>query len=210
MKKVISGILAAGLIFSTGAAADSLYREYIAKESDSVIELDGIEQEFDLPVVSIDDNTYVSLRQLYENLGYRVDWIEEENRIKVSSDAESVLPFYQNMDESREGLLSGGAPYYYSNDADFSYAEFIEEYHLTPINNGYGEVSTAWLAAEIGKDILGYSDYPADELGIQVYFDREQDAWLVYAYTARVSHTGMKTAVIRRSDGKIIGKYEFR
>ncbi len=42
MKKVISGILAAGLIFSTGAAVDSLYREYIAKESDSVIELDGI------------------------------------------------------------------------------------------------------------------------------------------------------------------------
>lgn len=89
MKKTVFIIILICLLFSSGVVASNVVREYLAKETDFMIEIDGKIQDFELPVVLINDHTYIALRQLCERIGYKVDWIEEERKIQLSNGEES-------------------------------------------------------------------------------------------------------------------------
>lgn len=209
MKKGILSSLIACLLFTTGVLAADIHKNFIAKETDYIIKIDGEEQSFSLPVVSIEENTYVAVRQLCEKIGYSVDWYGEERRIELSNNNGSLLPFYEDIYKSQDGALSNGMRFNYIPEESFSCQEKVEQWGATSVKGNYGEVPTAKMAAEIGKNILGYNQNNLD-ITIQVYFDNEKDAWFVCGLNNRTAHSGVRIAIIRRSDGKIINKYEIR
>ena len=207
MKKIILYILIFFLFFTTGVFASNLYREYIAKETDYMIEINGEQQIFELPIVTIEDRTYVALRLLGEKLGYHVDWIEKERKIKLSNN--TTFPIYEDLTVSQEGVLSDGTKYNFIANENFSYQEQVNQWGLTSCEGSYGEIPTAKQAAEIGKILLGYSDNESS-LIIQVYFDNQKDVWFVYGLDSGITHSGLRTVVLQRSDGKVLDKYELR
>ena len=96
----------------------------------------------------------------------------------------------------------------YIGDNDFSYQEQLEQWGVVPVSSAYGEIPTAKMAAEVGKDILGYSENTSATL--KVNYDKNEDAWVVYALNQESSHAGLRMVIIKRSDGRIVGKYELR
>ena len=70
-KKVIVTIIAIIVLPLAGFAAGRVYEAY---ESDAKILFNDEEVDFQLPVVTIDENTYVPLREAAEKLGMTVDW----------------------------------------------------------------------------------------------------------------------------------------
>ena len=211
MKKFITTLFIVCILITTGVIASEILREYTAKEVDYIVEINGEVQSFELPVVSIEDRSYVALRQLCEKIGYQVDWIGEERKIKLST-KEKNLPYYEDITKSKEGELSNGRAYYFTNKEDFSYQEQIEQLGLSTAQSQYGEVPTAKMAAELGQIFLGYENSNIDDITIQVYFDKEEDAWYVFALPTKTTatHSGLRAVVIQREDGKIVEKYELR
>lgn len=91
MKKNIFWIIL--VIFSVyiiGAFAENtdLFQAY---RSNATIFVDGVETDFDMPVVLIDDRTYIPLRETSEKLGIGVEWIEGENKILLNKNDEKII-----------------------------------------------------------------------------------------------------------------------
>lgn len=84
MKKILL-ILISCLLVSSSVIASNTIKEYSAKENNCIIEINGEIQDFELPVVLINGYTYIPVRQLCDKLGYKVDWIENGNKIKLSA-----------------------------------------------------------------------------------------------------------------------------
>lgn len=206
MKKIILFILYALVVSTVSVFASDIYRNYTAKEVQYVVDINGQRQNFELPIVSIEDSTYIAVRQLCEKMGYNVEWIEDEKKIKIFSVDES-LSFDKDIYNSQEGTLSDGTKFNYIAQDDFSYHNQINQWGMISAKGDYGEVPTAKLAAEIGKDILGYNNL---ETIIQVYYDSGEDVWFIYGLNNNTMHSGLRSVAIRRSDGKIIDKYELR
>ena len=210
MKKTILIIVISCILFSSGVVASNVYKEYTAKETEYIIELDGETVNLELPVVSIEDNTYVALRKLCEKLGYTVEWLGEEGKITLSKNKEKELPYYEDLTISQNGSLSNGRKYNYISKADFSCQEQIAQWGLTAVNVNNGEVPTAKMAAEIGQVILGYNYDDKSDISMEVYFDKAKDAWFVFGLNNSTVHSGLRVVVIQREDGRIIDKYELR
>ncbi len=209
MKKGILCAVIGCCLFTSGVFASSIYKKFIAEEVDYVIEIDGRQENFMLPIVTIDDNTYIALRQLCGKIGYEVNWIGEERRIELSSSEKILLPFYDEMNKSKEDILSDGTKYNYIAIDDFSYIDQTNQWGAVSAKSRYGEVPTAKIAAEIGRIVLGYDKNNSD-VTLQVYFDIKKDAWFVYGLVNDTTHSGLKAIAIQRKDGKIIEKYELR
>lgn len=59
---------------------------YVAEEYGTNIEIDGIQLNYDLPIVTINGSTYMPLRETFENCGYDVEWNAGElNSIYVNT-----------------------------------------------------------------------------------------------------------------------------
>jgi len=72
---------------------------YQAYKSDAKIIINGNEPMFKFPVVTIDDRTYVALRDVANYLDKNVSWDENENKIILSDKYEKLLMlsfFYQD------------------------------------------------------------------------------------------------------------------
>ena len=208
MKKILFTFMACSL-FITGVFASNVYRKFIAEEVDYVIEIDGEREGFTLPVVSIENNTYVPLRQLCEKTGYQVNWIGEERKIELSDSEKISLPFYNDMNNSKKGILSDGTKYYYIVKDNFSYIDQANQWGAASVKSSYGEVPTAKMAAEIGRIVLG-CDKSDSDITMQVYYDSKKDAWFVYGLESGIAQSGLPSVAIQRTDGKIIDKYELR
>lgn len=85
MKKIFLILIISCLLVSSSVIASNTIKEYLAKENDCTIEINGEIQDFELPVVLINDSTYIPIRQFCNNFGYEVDWIENENKIEIST-----------------------------------------------------------------------------------------------------------------------------
>ena len=48
--------------------------------------VDGWEREFDMPIVTINDRTYVPLREVSEKLGMNVEWDEGTQTVVITSE----------------------------------------------------------------------------------------------------------------------------
>ena len=204
MKKIIIALVIC-MSFAFGVVADDVYREFTAKEVDYTIQKDNVVQNYTLPIVSIDDRTYVPIRELCENMNYTVDWNEEQKLIALSEKIED-LPEIDNINSEKNGVLMGGTQYTYVPDEKFSYveqSEFKSLYHLEK-----GIISSPQIAAEYANLILKAGD---DEI-VFVSYDREEDVWVVSARLkeSKPFHSGRPEIIIRRSDGKVLGIFYSR
>jgi len=86
MKK-ISAFIAILLLFGcvTAFAGYTIGERLTANVVDFSITLDGEDVEFDLPIVAIENRTYLPLRELCDMLGVEINWIEDERRIEMST-----------------------------------------------------------------------------------------------------------------------------
>lgn len=99
MKKKICNVVILMICFTSFMAFSASNTEIIANLSTNKIIIDGIEKSFKNPIVSIDDRTYVSLRELAEHFNMIVDWNEEDKTVMINQveKNESVLyPFESN------------------------------------------------------------------------------------------------------------------
>lgn len=61
---------------------------FTAEKADFKIEVDGEEKTFDMPIVTINDRTYLPLREMAETLGVGIEWLEDEQKIMIKSGIE--------------------------------------------------------------------------------------------------------------------------
>ena len=61
---------------------------FTAQKVDFKIEVDGQETEFEMPVVVIEGRTYLPLREMAETLGIGIEWLEEEQKIVITTEGE--------------------------------------------------------------------------------------------------------------------------
>jgi len=90
MRRIIFCVIVVCLAFSSGAMANGLYREYIAHETNCSVVVNNEEQNYDCPIVTINDRTYVAIRDVFENLGYSVDWNEKDRSINITGDFDTA------------------------------------------------------------------------------------------------------------------------
>jgi len=88
-KKIFFTFIIIVNIFAVSVIANEII-QYQAYKSDAKIIINGNEVEFNLPVVTINDWTYVPLRNFSDNLDMNVIWNEHENEIIVN-DKELLL-----------------------------------------------------------------------------------------------------------------------
>lgn len=208
MKKIFCVFLSF-FIFSTGVLASTIVHKFTTTQEKYIIDIDGSLMSTKLPIMSFENNTYIPLREFGESLGYSVKWIPNEQKILLTGKDKKTLPFYQSMDQSSEGELSNGTKYYYNASEDsqlYSIESWCKQTGATEVISEYGEVPSAKMAAELGQVILGCNTNNV----IQVQYEKSIDAWVVIALTNTTSHAGARTAVIRRSNGGILKKYEVR
>ena len=207
MKKFIC-VGAIFLSFVIGVVASAPVLELIAVVENYNLTIEGLQEQFNAPLVSINDKAYASVRELGEKLGYQIEWLDKEKRIEMKKKMNETTPYYEEMNSMKEGVLSNGARYKYiaRNEEQLSDIEMNPLY--TKVSSNYGEVPTAQMAASIGQIILGYNFDP--DISIHVEFDSNSDNWIISGIVNQPTHSGSRVALINRVTGKIEGKYEIR
>lgn len=120
-KKVLAVAIAVVLISTLTIAlanSDSLFEAYKVLTK---ITLNGAELKYDCPVVMINDNVYVPLRETAEQLGMSVEWNEENNDIVIAEKSTEIIEKVKE-ELKREGwnninVISGIVDYSYWTSA---------------------------------------------------------------------------------------------
>lgn len=88
-------------IFAVIPYAQISAQETKVENMNDKISIDGKEINFSNPTYTIDDKTYVPLREMFETIGYEVTWLEDEQLIRITSkkqdDSDEWLIFQQNQ-----------------------------------------------------------------------------------------------------------------
>jgi len=88
MKKYVINVcllLCIILISAAVGAFAGINGQFIANQVNYKIILNGEEKQFTLPVVTIDDSTYIPLREVSEKFGWKVDWDEKTQTVAITS-----------------------------------------------------------------------------------------------------------------------------
>ena len=117
-------------ILATMVTAAFSNRQFTADEVDFKIIIDGKEQKFNYPVVTIENRTYLPIREFCDAIGFDIIWDEEGRAVSMSEKKESV--FSDDVNTSREGVLENGRKYvFYGTDKqDFNIQNYIEKMGL--------------------------------------------------------------------------------
>lgn len=103
-------VIAQAIFFSTACFA--VYEEYTAVKLEKDILFDNKIEKFDKPIVTINDVTYVPLREFCERLNWDVIWEDNYNWISVNSQ-----PIYKEFQTSNE------LKYRYFDNVDYNFDE---------------------------------------------------------------------------------------
>jgi len=149
MKK-ISAFIAILLLFGcmSAFAGYAIGERLTANVVDFSITLNGEDVEFDLPIVAIENRTYLPLRELCDTLGVEINWIEDERKIEMSTLAQALILedfAFLKLDMKMTDIYAVvGEPHYYSGTGymravytlrDGSELHLIDQmtYHLTGV-----------------------------------------------------------------------------
>lgn len=117
-RQLVTGIVIGSLLFAMIPAIANTLRTYTAEEAGFPVVVDGNPVELDMPVVTIEDRTYLPLRAMGDALGVKVTWNEELQRAEVYQNGG-----YDTLDKTSDGLSifrsDDGGDY-----VDFSYVIF--------------------------------------------------------------------------------------
>lgn len=82
-KQLIIGILIGAILFGGLSVIANGVKTYFAKQADFPLLVDGVEVKLDMPIVTIEDRTYLPLRAIGNVLGVKVDWNNEKGQAEV-------------------------------------------------------------------------------------------------------------------------------
>lgn len=85
-KELLLGIVIGGVIFGAIPVIANNIDTFFAKKVDYPIMVNGETTKLNMPIVSIDDRTYIPLRSLCDVLGINIFWNEEYRRIEITKD----------------------------------------------------------------------------------------------------------------------------
>ncbi len=85
-KQLIAGIVIGSVLTGSLAFANNV-RTFLAEEANFPVMVNGSPVTLDMPVVTIQDRTYLPLRAMGNVLGIKVDWNEEKAQAEVVTDA---------------------------------------------------------------------------------------------------------------------------
>ena len=91
MKKLVALLLVVVLVVPNVVSA-------IAYDDGIRVILDGVELEFDVPPMIIDNHTMVPMRVIFEALGWEVEWTGWSQRIDAMAGEKAILMFVGNSE----------------------------------------------------------------------------------------------------------------
>lgn len=203
MKKLILGVLACVLITGTAFAVSN--PDLVLEAVNYKIIADGEEIDFENPVVTINGNAYIPLREAAENAGMTVEWDEGSETINIvsGSDQEAlalspyqedglwgymdcrgnvvVEPKYYSANNFSEGLASvrvGDSCGYINTDGDIAIP--LEYDECRSFSEGVAVVKNNGSYGTIDKDGAVVADIVYDGLsdcvsGVITVFDEEHE-----------------------------------
>lgn len=195
--------------------------EFVAYRVEYQIFVDGEKTQFTMPIVTIDDRTYIPLREAGEQLGWEVNWDESNKEIHMNSNQTNYLDskeFIEEMGESQEGILESGRKYKYLAQKDFAmpneefiYNKFITtmklfKYDVEDIPNT-DPILTIEQAAEVGEKYLDDHIYPVDAINYIILYDFKNQVWVILEDVVNKGVTYGGDLLAIRKNGEVIGKY---
>lgn len=158
MKKIITVVIILFVCMASCVTFALSDREIIAQLERFNIYINGTKKEFTNPIVSIDDKTYVSIREMAEMLGMEVIWNENEQSVMLKSvdgNEVSLFPFEEQglwgyMNENEEVIIS---PQYYEA------GEFVEE--LALVRKSAGQDGAYGYINQKGEEVIPCTYYMA-------------------------------------------------
>lgn len=198
------------LAISTSVFANNFFvKQFIADKVDFKIFMDGEEIFFNNSVVTINDTTYLSLRDLCEYMGYNVDWDTENKSILLTN--QNNINFEDDVFESREGILANNRKYTFhgQDQGDFSINDYISKMkmsHSYTYNFSIKRKTIEEYAERIQNLML--RDIPCDIAGINIYYDSKSESLLFERkFYQAVTIGGVSVFVVNCNNGEII-KYD--
>lgn len=191
MKKIVSFLISFTLMFMVGFAVSEI--KYQAVNSNAVIAVNGKRLQFENPIVTIEGQTYVPLREVAEKANMQVDWYEEANVISVMDNIQATrpevvfervfdFPLTDNTNILKYDLKNSGHGEYefytkcYFDKNEYSYYErnlsgtnfdFFKENNITH----YSEIERSYLNDAYKLcDIFSWWDLPEPENLSLIYF----------------------------------------
>ena len=67
--------------------------------------VDGSEQKFDLPIVTINDRTYIPVREVLEKMGLNISWNDDEMTIIIDNPANDGSDLYKFQKDGLYGFM---------------------------------------------------------------------------------------------------------
>ena len=177
-------------------------KQYIANEVNFRVIVNGEEKKFQLTVVTIDDSTYLPVREFCGTIGYSVDWHEESEVVSMYS--KKNLIFTDNISEGHEGTLDNGRKYiFYGTDAkDYSLNDYVENKHVQ-YKYTYNKRITSTTIKEIAEEIQLFFQYESNyaEIPLIVSYDSESNSLIFYNDFTTSHLGGTSILVMNCSDG---------
>jgi len=132
-KKICTIILLTAIFFTTVAFADNI-NQLIANVVQFKVVVNGDEKQFVQPIVTIDDRTYIPLRELSETLGMEVNWDAESQTITIGAmldDYDKDCDNWRIFDENGLYGQSGSKYGYMDNNGKIKiFAQFDYAYNF--------------------------------------------------------------------------------
>jgi len=179
-------------------------KQFTATQVDYKILLNGEEKQFNMPIVNIDGNTYIPLRETSEKFGWQVIWNAEGSEILLS-DAENKEKM---LDTSVEGMLDSGNKYeFHGEDSCIpNLDEYRETWNFT-VETKLDATEVAETPLEAAKIGLRYISPPPKEADtIIVRYCSETDVWVLSVRRANPAPIpgGSSILTINLSDGSMV------
>lgn len=207
MKKriiIALSLVVGSVILATVVTAALSTRQFTANEVDFKIFIDEKEQNFNQPIVTIEDRTYLPIREFCDAAGFDINW-DEEGRVVSMSDKKEFV-FSDNVGISREGVLENGRKYvFYGTDKqDFNIQSYIEKMELftSMIYDAKIQEETIEAIAEKIEVLFGLDKVPVEMAEITVYYDMKAEALLFMKdYHGVPQPGGLNVIVVNCKDG---------
>ena len=193
---IILCLIAFSLFVATMVFAFST-KQYIANEVDYAIIIDEEDYNFTGPIVTINDKTYLPVREFANALGYRVDWNEERREVSIMDQRDC---FIDDVYTTREGVLKNGRKYkFYGTDKQkFNIQNYLNQESLIKFSSCDIKIQEESIEAIIEKVqvLLGIEKLSSKTVGIIVYYDPETHSLLCMEDFYGVPQPGGRSVIV--------------
>lgn len=169
IKKIIIIISTIIIVCQSVALSATIKQQFIAEETDYNLKIYGEEQSFELPVVNINNRTYVPLEEFVRKFDYAVNWNVDNKIINIFEDKTRV---------SQDGILDNGKKYHFygTNDEKFDLPQYLRENNLMK-NYERGKTfaeTPQTIAEQMQRYVLKDSD-----ISLDIHYDATMDEWVI-------------------------------